>query len=93
MTEPARYAEESQATIILVLGILSLVICALLGPVAWIMGNNEVQGIDGGRRPPENRQMANIGRILGIIATALMVLGILFFIVILVIGGLGAAAS
>jgi len=93
MTEPARYAEESQATIILVLGILSLVICGLLGPVAWVMGNNEVQAVDAGRRPPEGRQMANIGRILGIIATALIVLGILFFIVVIAIGGLSAASS
>lgn len=93
MTQPARYAEESQATIILVLGILGLVICGLLGPVAWVMGNNEVQAIDAGRRPPENRQMANIGRILGIIATALIVLGILFFIVVIGIGGIASVSS
>ncbi len=93
MTEPARYAEDSQATMILVLGIVSLVICGLLGPVAWVMGNKEIEAIDAGRRPPENRQTANIGRILGMIASALIVLGILFFIVALAIGGFASAVN
>lgn len=93
MTEPARYAEDSQATMILVLGIISLVICGLLGPVAWVMGNKEIEAIDAGRRPPENRQTANIGRILGMIASALIVLGILFFIVALAIGGFASAVN
>ena len=49
------YQEDSQATTILVLGILSLVVCQILGPIAWVMGNNELAGIDAGRRPPFRR--------------------------------------
>ena len=38
--------EHPQGTTILVLGILSLVVCQLLGPVAWVMGNNAIAEID-----------------------------------------------
>lgn len=86
------YQEDSQATTILVLGILSLVVCQILGPIAWVMGNNELAGIDAGRRPPQNRGTAQAGRILGIISTVLMIIGVAFLFVFLVIG-LFAAAS
>lgn len=42
----------SNGTLILVLGILSLVLCGLLGPVAWIMGNNALRNIDAGLGDP-----------------------------------------
>jgi hypothetical protein len=73
LTVPATtpYPEQSQATTILVLGILSLVCCQPLGIAAWVMGNNELRAIDEGRRPPENRGTANAGRICGIVALAL----------------------
>lgn len=80
------YQEDSQATTILVLGILSLVVCQILGPIAWVMGNNELAGIDAGRRPPQNRGTAQAGRILGIISTVLMIIGVVFLIALLFIG-------
>lgn len=80
------YPEDSQATTILVLGILSLVVCQILGPIAWVMGNTEIAGIDAGRRPPQNRGTAQAGRILGIISTVLMIIGVVFLFVFLIIG-------
>jgi len=80
------YPEDSQATTILVLGILSLVVCQILGPIAWVMGNTELAGIDAGRRPPQNRGTAQAGRILGIISTVLMIIGVVFLFVFLIIG-------
>ncbi len=95
MTEPAPqeyYAEDSQATVALVLGILGLVICNILAPFAWVIGNNEVNAIDAGRRNPSNRGMAQAGKILGIIGTVLLIIGVLiggFFLIF----GLVAALS
>jgi hypothetical protein len=94
MTVPAQaYPEQSQATTILILGILSLVCCAPLGIAAWIMGNNELRAIDEGRRPPENRGTANAGRICGIIGAAFLVIGIIIFasglVAIPFMGGVG----
>jgi hypothetical protein len=76
------YPEASQATTALVLGILSIVVCQVLGPFAWSMGSKEMQAIDAGRRPPENRGTANAAKILGIVGTVLLglaVIGIILF--------------
>lgn len=81
------YPEESQATTILVLGILSLVCsCLPLGIAAWIMGNRELQAIDSGRRNPDNRGTANAGRIIGIVATVLGLIGIIILFAVLFLG-------
>jgi len=79
-----------KGTTVLILGILSLIICQLLGPVAWIMGNSALQE----STDPNDRNLANIGRILGIIATVLMLLGILIWVLAMVgILGLGLWGS
>ena len=62
-------------TLILILGILGIVLCQILGPVAWIMGNSAVK-VGGGDLQQAN--LANIGRILGIVGTVFLVLGILW---------------
>ncbi len=82
------YPEDSQATLSLVLGILGLVLCGILAPIAWAIGNTEVKAIDDGRRNPSNRGMAQAGKILGIIGTIFLALGIafiLFFVVVAVV--------
>lgn len=88
MTFPqsSAYPEQSQATTVLVLGIFGIICCSPLGIAAWIMGNNELEAIDSGRRSPELRSTANAGRIMGIIATVLMILTALFFIGLLTFG-------
>lgn len=91
MTQPPQfpsdsgaYPEASQATTILVLGILGIVICGILAPFAWNMGSKELAAIDSGRRPPENRGTANAGRILGIIGTVLLGIAIVFLAFVVV---------
>ncbi|MGI9604365.1 MAG: DUF4190 domain-containing protein [Acidimicrobiales bacterium] len=85
------YAEASQASTAMTLGIVSLaggVLCGvliLLAPVAWIVGQKEISAIDAGRRDPANRGQANAGRIMGIIGTVLVILGILAIVVILAV--------
>jgi hypothetical protein len=73
--------QHPQGTIILVLGILSILICGFLGPVAWIMGNNAIAEIDRNPAAYTNRGTVNAGRICGIIGTVLLVLGFLLIIV------------
>jgi uncharacterized protein DUF4190 len=80
-TQPAP-SPSSQAITSLVLGILSLICCALLGPVAWYLGNQEGKAIREGRSAAAGEGMAKAGMILGIIGTilfALSLLWILFF--------------
>jgi hypothetical protein len=67
-----------RATTVLVLGILSLVCCGLLGPVAWIMGNNTVREIDQIPGRYTNRGIANAGRICGIVGTVFLAISLSF---------------
>lgn len=83
-SQSGSYPEASQATTVLVLGILGIVICGILAPFAWVMGNRELEAIDSGRRPPDNRGTANAGRILGIIGTVLLGIGIIVGLLFLV---------
>ncbi len=87
------YPEASQAVVVLVLGILSLVLCQVLGPVAWVMGNSELASIDAGRRPPENRGLAMAGKVIGIVATVLLVGGIGVFLLFMIVAPLMASFS
>lgn len=74
---------ESRGTTIMVLGILSLVGCAILGPVAWVMGNGVKRDAEGAGYPEPGNSKA--GRICGIVGTCLAVVGIVAWILIAVV--------
>jgi hypothetical protein len=77
--------DHPNGTTVLVLGILGLVACGLLGPVAWIMGNKAIREIDADPGVIyRNRGNVNAGRVCGIIATAFLALGVLGVVVIIV---------
>jgi ABC-type Fe3+ transport system permease subunit len=84
--ETTPYPESSQASTALVLSIIGLVCCQLLGIVAWIMANNELQAIKAGRRNHANEGTANAARIIGIVATVLFGIGIVLLIISLFAG-------
>ncbi len=64
----------TQAITSLVLGILSLVCCPLLAPIAWFIGSQEVKAIREGRSPIAGEGIAKAGMIIGILGTVWMVL-------------------
>ncbi|MEI6402380.1 MAG: DUF4190 domain-containing protein [Actinomycetota bacterium] len=74
--------EHPQGTTILVLGILSLVVCGILGPFAWNMGNKTLREMDANPGVVyRNRGNVTAGRLCGMIGCALMVLQVLLFFV------------
>ena len=78
------------ATLILVLGILSIVFgCfgVILGPIAWVMGNNALKT---GMVDPSQLGQINAGRICGIIGTVLGAFALIYLVV--VFGVIGTAA-
>jgi hypothetical protein len=80
----------------LVLGILSIVVCQILGPFAWKMGNDELKAIAERRRSPEGQGMAQAGKICGIVGTVLLgmvVLGFLVLILFLIPVGIVTSAD
>jgi hypothetical protein len=85
-----------RGTLILVLGILSLIVCAPLGIVAWVMGNGDLKEIDAGLMDPEGRSLTQAGKICGLIATILLALSVvasILFFLLFVVGGIAAGAS
>ena len=80
-----------RGTLILVLGILSLIICQPVGIAAWIMGNADLKQIAAGTMDPEGKSLTQIGKILGMIAVLLMIIGVVLGVLFMVLG-IGAAA-
>ena len=78
----------------LTLGLVGLVFCAIAAPFAWSIGNKELEAIDAGRRDPSKRDLANAGKILGIIGCVLAVLSIVVGVIFIVFFGfLGVVGS
>ena len=78
---PTDYPERSQATTALVLGIVGLFF-TVVAPFAWKFDHDELKAIDDGRRSPDGRGMATAGRILGIIGTVFLAVGVLALILL-----------
>ena len=84
--------DHPQTTTILILGILGLAVCQVLGPFAWSMGNKALREIDASNGQLGGRDTANVGRILGIIATVILVLAVVFFVILIAVGIYSASA-
>jgi hypothetical protein len=73
-------AEHPNGTTILVLGILSLVVCGVLGPISWVMGNTAVREMNANPAVDyRNRGNVTAGRVCGIIGSVLLALQIVAF--------------
>lgn len=84
MNDSHRYDQASNADTVLILGIVGLFF-NVLAPVAWVLGNQELEAIYAGRRPPEGESNARVGRILGIIGSVLLILGIAVLAVLVLV--------
>lgn len=81
-----------QTTTVLILGILSLIVCGVLGPFAWVIGGRALKEIDASPDTWDGRNEINIGRILGIVATILWLVVIGIFVLMALWGLLFSAA-
>lgn len=78
-----------RGTVILVLGILGIVMCGPLGIAAWIMGRNDLKEMDAGVMDPGGRGNTEAGKICGMIATILLIIGTcigIIFVGLMVLG-------
>lgn len=88
------YPEESQAVLSLVLSVVGLVACGgVLCPVGWYLASKEIDAIDSGRRDPSKRDTAQAGKVVGIIGTVLVAVGIVIVVGLVVLAIVLAAAS
>jgi hypothetical protein len=83
---PYRRPDHPDATKALVLGIVALLggfscyLPLLLGPWAWVVGHRAVKEIDAQAGRFEGRGQALAGYVMGVVATALLALGVLALI-------------
>ncbi|WP_227997460.1 DUF4190 domain-containing protein [Nocardia australiensis] len=85
--------DHSQATTILILGILGLVFCQILGPFAWVMGRKALNEIDASNGTIGGRSNVMIGYVCGIISSVLIIIGIVVFVAAIVIGVVAGSSS
>ena len=63
--------------LVLTFGLLGVLLFAPLGIVAWILGNKDLHAMGSGNMDPSGEGMTTAGKVLGIISTVLMVVGLL----------------
>lgn len=67
----------------LVLGILGILCCGILAPIAWVLGTNSLKAIEQSGGAYGGEGLARAGQILGIIGTVLWVVAVVVRIAIL----------
>lgn len=80
-----RPPDHPQATTIIILGVLGLVLCQFLGPVAFVMGGKALKEIDNSGGAIGGRSTVQAGYICGIIGTVILVLTVLVLVAALVV--------
>jgi hypothetical protein len=90
---PPAQSQAPGAVAALVLGVLSIVLCPLCGPVAWSLGRRAEQAADGSGGRLGGRGLATAGKVLGMIGTFFLLLLIVFLVLTLAIGGGGSESG
>lgn len=93
---PQAAAEPSRTTrssLLLALGILSLICCQILGPVTWYFASQELQQIQAGAVSQQDEGLVRAAKILGIIGTVLLGLSLIWIFLAGGLAFLGALAE
>src|SRR3954462_7985472 len=69
---PPRRLAPAHGGLALVLGLIGLFVFPPVAPAAWIVGLNQVRGVDAGRRLPRGRAPGQAGLVLGVVGTVLL---------------------
>ena len=69
-----------------------MVVCGPLGIVAWVMGSGDLKEMDAGTMDPTGRGTTQAGKICGIIATILLIVGAVIAALFCLFGFAAAAA-
>lgn len=90
---PTRYLKPHRGSTVLVFGILGWFICIIFGIAAWVMGKNDLAEMDAGTMDPAGRDQTNAGRIIGMIATILAIVGVGIGILVGIIAAVARVSS
>ena len=77
---PPKVTRPHRGWVVLAFGVLGFVGCLPFAPLAWWMGNADMNAINAGTMDATGRELTNAGRLLGMTATFLyLVLPLLWF--------------
>jgi len=76
--------EPHRGVLILVFGILGLMLCGILGIFAWVFGKRDLDLIKRGLMDKEGEALTKVGYILGIVATILFAIQLMFVVLYIV---------
>jgi len=76
--------EPHRGVMILVFGILGLMLCGIFGIFAWLFGKRDLDLIKRGLMDKEGEALTKVGYILGIVATILFLIQIMFVVLYVV---------
>jgi hypothetical protein len=85
--------DHPQAVIVLILGVVSVAVCFVVAPVAWVMGNRVVREIEASNGQVGGHSSAQVGRIIGMVYTLLIGVALVIGVLGLIIFLIGAANS
>lgn len=82
----AGYVRPHRGAVILTLGILSIVLCPLiLGPIAWILGDQDLKDMAAGTMDREGESLTKAGKICGIVGLGIMAASFLVWCLMVVL--------
>lgn len=85
---PDRELAPHRGSTILALAIIGLLVCGpILGPVAWIMGTNDLKEMAAGRMDPSGEGSTRAGQVIGIVSTILAIISIVFMVFLIAMAG------
>jgi hypothetical protein len=90
---PRDHPEAQKAMIMGIVALVGGVLCGLpyfVGPFAWRKGKQVMSEIDASAGRMGGRGQAQTGYILGIVATVLLIIGVVTLVLLVGLGGLGA---
>ncbi len=90
---PGAGLKPHRGVVVLVLGILGLVVCPICGIIAWVMGKGDLPEMEAGRMDPSGMGLTKAGKICGMIAVILAIVGICFWIMFVVCFAVAGTAS
>jgi fatty acid desaturase len=76
--------EPHRGVLILVLGILSIMVCGIVGIFAWMMGKRDLELMRTGQMDKEGEALTKVGYILGIVGTILFLLWLVIFVLYII---------
>ena len=75
-----------RGTLILVLGILSIVCCFICGIVAWVMGNKDLQQMAAGTMDRSGEGLTRAGKICGMVGVIIAIVCIVLQLIFMLLG-------